>query len=133
MTYSLRDHLDGLVSRPGHPRYAATQGSAEVAAQRRHSADMVRARVGLAMNWRVLQVFLAHPHAEITLAGLQRLGCVDYRREALKWSLRALERRAFLCSRQSAREPRHYWLTDDPKVRAELALCLTYYGQPQPV
>jgi hypothetical protein len=83
------------------------------------------------MTYSYFDLFLAHSHTEITLAGFQRFGWLGYRREALKWGLRSLERRAFLCSRQSPREPRAYWLTEDPGVRDELAVCLAYYGASQ--
>jgi hypothetical protein len=94
----------------------------------RATADTVRARIGLAMNWRILQVFLAHPFVEVTRQGLERLGCTGYPREALGWGLRALERGGFLRSRRLARGQRCYWLTDDPAVRAELQLCLAVYS-----
>jgi hypothetical protein len=92
------------------------------------AADMVRARIGLAMNWRILQVFLDHPDFELTLDGLQHLWRTEYRRQALSWGLRALERRGFLHSRRGLGGQRVYWLSDDPAIRIELALCLEYYG-----
>jgi hypothetical protein len=110
------------------PADVAPASVQEREALRRTTADMVRARVGLVMNWKILQLFLAHSQTEISLAGFQRSDWLGYRREALKWGLRSLERRGFLCSRQSPREPRTYWLTEDPGVRDELAVCLTYYG-----
>jgi hypothetical protein len=80
------------------------------------------------MSCKILQVFLAHPNAEITLPGLEWLAQGNYRREALRWGLRALERRASLRSRTRAPGLRCYWLTDDPEVRAALKYCLIYYG-----
>ena len=127
MTYKRFDQALRLTAsrrRETAPPGVAPASVQEREALRRTTADMVRARVGLVMNWKILQVFLAHSHTEITLAGFQRFGWLGYRREALKWGLRSLERCAFLCSRQLPNEPRTYWLTEDPEVRDELAVCL---------
>ena len=115
MTYSQFDQA--LLPIASSRQETAPAGVAPASVQereaiRRTTAEMVRARVGLVINWKILQVFLAQSHTEITLAGLQRFGGRGYRREALKWGLRSLERRGFLCSRQSPREPRTYWLTE---------------------
>ncbi len=96
--------------------------------QARATADLVRARIGLAMNWNILQVLLAHPDAELTVDGLLRLGCEGYGRAALIWSLRVLERRGFLRSSRVAPALRRYRLTEDPTVSTGLQLCLRYYS-----
>lgn len=95
--------------------------------QARATADVVRARIGLAMNWNILRVFLAHPDAELTVDGLLRMGCEGYGRAALIWGLRVLERRGFLRSSRVAPAQRWYRLSEDPAVRTGLQLCLRYY------
>lgn len=92
------------------------------------AADAVRARIGLAMNWKILQVFLAHPDFALTLEGLQHRCHTEYRRQSLNWGLRVLERQAFLRSRRGLGGRRAYWLSNDPAIRAGLALCGAYYG-----
>jgi hypothetical protein len=82
------------------------------------------------MNWRVLQLFLAHPNAELTVLGVRRLAAAEYPQDALTWSLRSLERRGFLYSRRPPGGQRRYWLTEAPDLRAALQICLDYFGKP---
>ena len=56
------------------------------------AAEAVRARVGVSLNWQILQVFLGYPDCELTVHGLGGLE----RRDALNWGLRALRRRGVL-------------------------------------
>ena len=69
MTYSQFDQA--LLPIASHRRETAPAGVAPASVQerealRRTTADMVRARVGLVMNWKILQLFLAHSQTEIT-------------------------------------------------------------------
>jgi hypothetical protein len=92
------------------------------------AAEAVRARVGVTLNWQLLQVFLGYPDCELTVHGLGGLERRGYRRNALNWALRALQRRGVLQSRRSVLGHRHYWLTDDAKIRAQRQLCRGYPG-----
>jgi hypothetical protein len=60
------------------------------------AAEAVRARVGVSLNWQILQVFLGYPDWELTVHGLRGLERRGYRRDALNWGLRALRRRGVL-------------------------------------